>query len=434
MSPQAAVCLEQVRVIDPAAGLDHVMDLCFYAGVITCRERLEAQRIPMRRVEGRGQWVIPALLDLHPTLCDPGQEYKERLDQLCATAAAGGYIALATSPATHPVNDHRALTERLRDRARELNGVQLLPLAAVSEGLEHRQLSEMIELVQAGAVGFSDGERAIERTDFLRRALEYLRPLNKPLFLRCEDPHLAAGGLMHEGPTSTRLGLKGIPSAAEEIAVNRALVLAELTKTPVHLTRLSSAGSIALVRHFKARGVRVTCDVTPHHLTFTDQRVIGYGAEARLSPPLRADSDREALIIGLNDGTIDAIASGHAPQSLLEKEVEFEAAAPGLSSLETTVPALLTLIHQGELAQDRALDALCIQPARILGISTPGLKEGASADFLLLDPTGSRTVDPSTFATPATSTPFVGRTLRGKVRWTVRSGEVIWSDNGSRSL
>lgn len=431
MTHHSAYCLEQVRVIDPSRGLDEVRELCVHAGHIASVERLRAQHIPVKRVDGRGLWVIPALLDLHTTLCDPGQEYKERLDQLCATAAAGGYVALATSPATHPVNDHRALTERLRDRAREHNGVQIWPIAAMSEGLEHRQLSEMIELVQAGAVGFSDGERSIERTDFLRRAMEYLKPLKKPLFLRCEDPHLSAGGLMHEGLVSTRLGLKGIPSASEEIAVNRALVLAELTGAHVHLTRLSSAGSIALVRHFKARGVKVTCDVTPHHLTFTDQRVIGYGAEARLNPPLRADSDREALIIGLNDGTIDAITSGHAPQSLLEKEVEFEAAAPGLSSLETTVPALLTLIHQGKLAQDRALDALCIQPARILGIPTPGLKEGAPADFLLLDPTVSRPVRPSTFVIPATSTPFVGMALFGNVRWTVRAGEILWNDGSS---
>lgn len=461
-----------VYVPGGAGGILIPQDVWIWEGQIVSPAEAATCPGPFEMLDARGLWLLPALVDLHTTLRDPGQEYKETLEQLCDAAVAGGYAALVTSPATTPINDHRALTEHLLERARIENRISLLPLAALSDKLEHRQLSEMGELVEAGVAGFSDGEVPVERTDFLRRAMEYLRPLKRPLYLRCEDPFLALGGVMHEGFVSTTLGLKGIPAAAEELAVHRALVLSRLTRCPIHLTRLSTAGSVDLVRQFKALGTPVTCDVSAHQLFFTDARVRGYGPESKVSPPLRAESDQEALIHGLNDGTIDAVASGHSPQSLLEKEVEFEAAGFGTSSIETTLPSVVTLVKQGKLTLARAIDALCIQPAHIAGnfagysvglpsegqsaghagrrvvspetgpgerhpaqafdrlggMTPPGgdLAAGSRADVILVDPDRVRRVDPLRFRSPSRSSLFTGLSLQGEVLMTLRAGRIVY--------
>lgn len=440
--------IESVRPFLEGEGLAPLQDVLIHEGKVFRLDEPEGQEQftqnshHLQRVEGQGGWLLPAATDLHTTLRDPGWEYKETLEQLCASASAGGFVRLVTSPATHPIHDHRAVGERLRERARAAGGPTLLPLAAISHRLEHQQLSEMAELVEAGVGGFSDGEIPIERSDFLRRAMEYLTPFQRvrrddlwqrrprPLFLRCEDPHLAGNGTMHEGFTSTRMGLKGIPAEAESLAVYRALALSRRTGCPIHLTRLSCAQSVALVRQFKAEGTPVTCDVAVHQLFFTDERVRGYDPHARVSPPFRSESDRCALIHGINDGTINAIASGHAPQSLLEKEVEFEAAGFGTSSLETTLPAVLTLVNQGQLDLQRAVDALCIQPARIVGERATGLKTGVPADCVLVDPDAHVVVNPSQFLTPARSSLFEGQTLTGRVLRTMAGGRTIWSAPG----
>ncbi len=424
MTPLKRFLLRGARLIDPHLNLDRVADLWIDAGQILAIGTGPAVTPDTRVVNLEGSWIFPALTDLHVRLGEP--DVAHPVETLARAAVAGGYTRLVSAPDTRPVNDVPAVTRHLTAQFVQQGLVTLHPLGAATLGLEGQQLAEMGGLTQAGVVGFSDGGQPIARSDVLRHVLEYLRPFDRPLFLRCEDGELAAGGVVHEGSMATRLGLKGIPSVAEEVAIYRALALARHTGTRVHLCQLSTARAVDLVREAKETGQNVTCDASPHHLWFTGEVVRGYGTSARVLPPLRETSDRQALIHGVNDGTIDVISSGHTPQRREDKDVEFEAALPGVSSLETTLSAVVTLVRQGALNLERALKALTYRPASVVGLPYSGIAEGAPADLTVVAPDELWKVDPERLQSACRSSLFAGHVLNGPVKLTFRAGLLVF--------
>jgi dihydroorotase len=380
---------------------------------------------------------------LHTHLRDPGLEYKETIATGTQAAARGGFTTVCCMPNTEPPLDSRASIEYVLRRAAEEGVVRVLPIGCVTKGRAGKQLAELGELADAGCIGFSDDGSPVADASLMRRALEYANGLGRPVIDHCEDPQLA-GGVMHEGFVSTRLGLRGIPSASEEGMVARDLALARQTGAHVHIAHLSTAGSVDLVRQAKADGVRVTAEVTPHHLSLTHERVmykpdienLAYDTNAKMYPPLRRAEDVQACVAGLRDGTIDAIATDHAPHALQEKLCEFDDAAFGVTMLETAFSLAMTPVLAGTLTFERLIEALTIGPVSALGLSRFAtglgtLSIGARADLVLLDPQREWSVDPAAFASKGKNTPLAGETLRGQVIATVYGGRLVYEREGA---
>jgi dihydroorotase len=423
------IVLRGGRVLDPSRGLDHTADVVLEAGKITrVGPGAGAEARPTDRdtrvVDCTGRWVTPGFVDLHTHLREPGQEYKEDLASGGRAAAAGGFTTVCAMPNTRPVNDTRAVTEMIVARARALAGVRVHPIGAVTRGQEGRELTEMADLRDGGCVAVSDDGRCVSDAAVLRRALEYARTFGLVLVQHAEDPALTQGAQMHEGAVATRLGLKGWPRVAEDHIVARDLMLAELTGARYHLAHASTRGSAALLRAARDRGLAVSAEVTPHHLTLTDQAVLGYRTACKVNPPLREEEDREALLDALADGTVDCVATDHAPHAPLEKDCEFAEAAFGMVGLETCVPLLL------ELRAARLIDALTAAPARAFGLDAGTLAEGAPGDVTVLDPEAAWVVDPARFRSKGRNTPFAGRALRGRVELTLVGGGVVFEAEG----
>lgn len=417
-------------VIDPANGIDAERDVLIADGVI----RAVAEAGSLRReakgadvIEAVGCWVTPGLVDMHVHLREPGYEYRETVATGADAAVAGGFTSVACMANTKPVNDNAAVTEYILDRARMARKAHVFPIGAVSVGLAGKQLAEIGEMRRAGIVAVSDDGHAINDSGLMRRALEYSRLFDMAVIAHEEDCGLAHGGVMNEGPTSIRMGLKGMPAAAEEAMIARDISLAELTGGRLHIAHVSTVGSVELVRQAKRRGLAVTAEATPHHLFLTEEAVQGYDSNAKMNPPLRRERDVEALREGLRDGTVEVIASDHAPHHADEKEVEFDQANFGIIGLETTLPLALRLVHEAGLSRERMVRALTIAPARILGIARGTLAPGAVGDVTVIDPDVSWTYRVAETRSKSRNSPFDGWEMKGRARCTIVAGRVIWS-------
>jgi len=426
------------RVLDPANGVDRLGDVLIEDGVVVeAGARLDADA---KVIDARGLVVAPGFIDLHTHLREPGFEYKEDIESGTRAAARGGFTTVCAMPNTEPAMDSRATVEYVLRRSAEAGSVRVLPIGAVTKGRAGKLLAELGELADAGCIGFSDDGNPVADASIMRRALEYASTFELPIIDHCEDPQMA-GGVMHEGWVSTRLGLKGIPSASEENMVARDIALARQTGAHVHIAHVSTAGAVELVRGAKAEGVRVTAEVTPHHLALNHEAVmhsagasgragvgLAYDTNAKMYPPLRSAEDVAACIEGLKDGTIDAIATDHAPHAVQEKLCEFDSAANGMIGLETA----LSLALSAGVSVERVVEALTVGPVRALGLErwVPGigtLAAGAPGDVVVFDPAREWTVERETLASKGKNTPLLGQTLRGQVVATVYAGAVVYA-------
>ena len=413
------------RVIDPQNGVDGVMDLRIDKGRIGgTGKKLDGDQV----IDGRGLWVVPGLVDMHVHLREPGYEYKETIETGTRAAAAGGFTAVACMPNTDPVNDNGSVTDFILAQAKKAGLARVYPVGAITRGEAGESLAEIGEMRERGAVAVSDDGVPVMSSALMRRAMEYAKTFGLPVISHSEDLVLRGDGVMHEGEYSTCLGLQGIPAAAEECMVDRDIQLAELTGAALHIAHVSAAGSVERVRRAKEKGLRVTAEVTPHHLTLTDASLMEYDTNLKVNPPLRTEADRAALIAGLADGTIDAVASDHAPHNIAEKEVEFDQAAFGLIGLETSVPLLLRLVHQRVLTAGQLVDRMSAAPCRILGIQGGSLSIGVPADVALIDPEFAFTVDAKDFHSRSANSPFQGWQLQGKAVCTLLGGKRVYRD------
>jgi len=428
-APAELLVLRGARAVDPQTGLDATVDVVIERGRIVrlgpnaAGDAARAERA--RVVDAQGRWVVPAFVDLHAHLREPGQEYKEDIASGLSAAAAGGYAHVCAMPNTQPVNDTRAVTELMVHRGREHGGPTLHPIGAITKRQEGKELTEMAELRDAGAVAVSDDGVCVMSSAVMRRALEYAKNFDLPVIQHAEDHQLTAGADIHEGAISAQLGLRGWPRIAEDVIVARDILLAEYVRARYHVAHVSTLGSARLVREGKQRHIEVTCEVTPHHLLLTDAALLGYDTACKVNPPLREESDVLALREALADGTIDAIATDHAPHTPLEKDCELSQAKPGLMGLELCFGLLLGLVGTSGLKLERLLDALSTRPARIAGIAPPILKEGALAELVLVDPTARWKPETVRLHSKSRNTPFMQRELTGKVLLTLAHGAVV---------
>jgi len=424
------IVLRGGRVLDPSRGLDETADVVIEAGRIrdVGRDAGAAYQASdeVRIVDASGRWVCPGFIDLHVHLREPGQEYKEDIASGLNAAAAGGFTAVCPMPNTKPINDNRAITEMMVARAEELRGARLLPFGAVTKGQNGVEITEMADLREAGAIGVSDDGRCVMNAAVMRHAMEYARTFDLLVSQHCEDHDLTEGAQMHEGARSTQLGLRGWPRAAEDIIVARDLILAEMTGARYHVAHISSLGAVRLIREAKSRGLRVSAEVTPHHLLFTDDAVLGYDTYCKVNPPLREEEDRQALRDALADGTIDCIATDHAPHSDLEKDCEFEAASVGINGLETAIGSMFQLVRDGVLEPLRFVEALATAPGRLIPDFEGGsLREGRRADITMLDPDARWILDEEALRSKSHNTPLLGRELMGRPIMTMVGGKVV---------
>jgi len=422
------------RVIDPASDTDATMDILIADGRIESmapvRKGSSAHKPDQgtRVLDVGGKIVTPGLVDMHVHLRDPGQEHKEIIKTGTRAAAAGGFTSVACMPNTVPPNDGLALTEYIIGESKRNGVVNVFPIGCVSKGMQGTDLAEIGDMVRGGIVAVSDDGHPVGTSQLMRQALEYTTMFDIPVIDHCEDTSLSAGGVMHEGNVSTVLGLKGIPAAAEEIAIDRNIALARLTGGRLHLAHLSTRGSVDRVRAAKRDGVPITCEVTPHHLLLTDEAVreSGYDSNTKMNPPLRSEDDRQAMLAAVADGTIDAIASDHAPHHVDEKMREFDAAPFGIIGMETAVPLMMDrLVHAGVIDMKRLVSLLSWNPARILRLDRGFLKEGAIADVTVIDPDLVLTVDVERFESRSRNCPFNGWSLRGWPVATIVGGRIV---------
>ena len=372
--------------------------------------------------------VAPGLVDLHCHLREPGFEYKETIQTGSASAVAGGFTSICAMPNTQPVNDNEAITKFMLTKGKEAANARIFPIGAITKNSDGEELANIGELVAAGCVAISDDGRPVMNSLVMRRALEYAKAFGVPVVDHCEDLHLTDGGCMNEGVVSTELGMPGIPDASEEVMVARNLALADLTGVCVHLAHLSTARSVELVRHAKAQGLPVSAEVCPHHFSITEEAVRGYQANAKRNPPLRTDEDMQALREGLVDGTIDVIATDHAPHALQEKQLEFDTAPFGIVGFETALPLTLKLVHEGILSLEQALDKLTRAPAKLFHLPVGSLLPGSLADVVIFDAQEEWVVDPEQFESKSRNTPFGGLTVKGKVKMTLVEGRLVYDD------
>jgi dihydroorotase len=416
------------RVIDPARGTDGLADVLLEDGRVSAVGRGVVADESATIIEAAGKVVAPGLIDLHVHLREPGQEDLETVSTGAMAAAAGGFTAVCAMPNTDPVTDNQAAVGFIVSQAQRAGKARVYPIGAVTLGQRGEQLAEFGELVGAGAVAVSDDGKPVATSHMMRTALEYARTFGIPVADHCEDMSLAAGGAMHEGLISTRLGLKGIPAAAEEIMVARDIILAELTGGHVHLCHMSTRGSVELIRRGKERGIRVTAEATPHHFSLTHARCEHYDTNAKMNPPLREAADVEAIRLGLKDGTIDVVASDHAPHHYDAKEREFDLAPNGIIGLETALGvAIRDLVEPGLLSLPELIDRMSTRAARIFNLPGGTLAVGAPADVVVFDPTERWVVRPDAFYSKSRNTPYGGETLVGRAHQTIVRGRIVFT-------
>ena len=434
--------IKNARVMDPASGTDARLDVFIQGGKIAemgpeIPEAKIGRGTPGsgaagsgqprgEMIDARGKVLVPGLIDMHCHLREPGFEYKETLESGSRSGATGGYTSLACMANTLPVNDNRAVTEYILRQAREKALTHIYPIGAVTKELKGESLAEIGELKDAGVVALSDDGKPVMNAGLFRRALEYARGFGLTIISHCEDLSLVGEGVMNEGFVSTSLGLRGIPNAAEELMVLRDITLAELTGASLHVAHVSTAGSVRAIREAKARGIKVTAETAPHYFTLSDEAVRGFDPNTKMNPPLRTAKDVAAIIAGLKDGTLDAIATDHAPQTAIEKDMEFDYAANGIVGLETALPLTLRLVQAGHLTLMQAIEKLTDQPARILGIDKGRLRASADADLTLVDLDREQVIDVQGFKSKSRNSPFHGWRLRGFGVMTIVAGRIVY--------
>ncbi len=417
------------RVIDPSGDVDRVADVEVKRGKVT---RI-AKGIPpdgARIIDAKGCVVTPGLIDVHVHFREPGQEDKETIRTGSLAAARGGITSAVTLANTKPPVDNPGTLEHVLQRIEQTAKIRVYPVGCVSRGMEGQSLTEVSEMHDLGAIGFSDDGVFVKDSRLMRRALEYAGMLGFVVISHPEDQMLTRGGCMNEGAVATRLGLPGMPAAAEEIAVAREIALAKMTGVSVHLAHISTAGAVELIRHAKSKGVPVTAEAAPHHFSLTEERVGKYDTHAKMNPPLRKESDRKAIIKGLKDGTLDLIATDHAPHQALEKEVEFIDAPFGIVGLETSLPVSLTyLVEPGHLTLPQLIERMSTIPASVFGLEGGTLQKGAAADITIFDPKGETIFSRAETASRSYNSPYEDVPLKGKVLYTIVDGKIIL-DNG----
>ena len=412
------------RIIDSARNMDKVGDIWISDGLIkSIGKDVSAPNAEV--IDAKGKVVCPGFIDLHCHLRQPGFEQKETIATGTKAAARGGFTTVCCMPNTNPPIDNLPLVEYVKSVAEKEAVVRVLPIGCITRGRKGEELADMTEMAQAGVIGFSDDGSYVKNARMMRRAMEYSLPLGLPIIEHCEDPELAVDGVMNEGIIATRLGLCGIPNAAEEVAVARDIILAELTGARLHIAHVSTRGSVELIRQAKKRSVKVTAEVTPHHLTMTEEKVLGYNTNAKVNPPLRTQKDIDALIAGLKDGTIDIIATDHAPHTVNDKLCEFGMADSGISGLETALGSLMGLVHAGKLLLPLMVAKLTSEPSKILESKFGTLAVGSPADVTIFDPDADWTVEAEKFASKGKNTSLDGEKLKGKVMMTIYGGKVV---------
>jgi dihydroorotase len=415
-------------VIDPAQEVNAGRNLLIEDGrVLGLLGRSEAIPEDAQVLDATGLIVAPGFIDLHTHLREPGQEYKETIATGAAAAVAGGWASICAMPNTDPINDNPAVTRFIREQAQAAKLANVFPIGAVTKGSNGKELAEMGEMKNAGIVAVSDDGRPVPTAAMMRRAMEYARGFDLPVVDHCQDHSLSTGGVMHEGRWSLILGLRGMPGAAEEVDAVRDCVLAKLTGARIHLAHVSTRGAVEAVRQAKNEGLSVTCEVTPHHWTLTDEAVAEYDTNTKMSPPLRSRDHVEAILAAMKDGTIDAIATDHAPHHLDEKALEFDQAPFGIAGLETAVGLAFDLVHQGLIDLERVVEMCATNPARIFGLADRGsLKQGSHADVTILDPQLEWVFDVNRSKSKSRNTPFHGRAMQGAAVATIVGGRLVY--------
>jgi dihydroorotase len=414
------------RVIDPTQGIDEILDIMVVDGIISELGKGLQPDKGCGTLNADGLLVTPGLVDMHVHLRDPGFEYKEDIVTGAKAAAAGGITSVACMPNTRPVNDNKAVSAYILAKAKSEGLVNVFPVGSITQGGKGEHLAEMGDLKEAGCVAVSDDGKPVVNSELMRRALEYAKGMGIMLITHSEDPSLVGEGVMNEGFTSTELGLKGICRVAEDAAVARDVYLAEFTNSPIHIAHVSTKGSVRIIRDAKARGVRVTCETAPHYFTLTDDAVRGYDTNAKMNPPLREDSDVQAIKEALRDGTIDAIATDHAPHHTDEKDLEFNLALNGIIGLETSLPLSLKLVEERVLDIAGLVEKMSSNPAEILGIGRGTLQVGAVADIAVIDPDAEWIFSEDRICSKSKNSPFVGMKMKGQAVCTIVGGKIVY--------
>ncbi len=413
------------RVIDPSQNIDGNLDVLVENGLVKEIGRELAAPTGVKSLDATGKYVVPGLIDMHVHLRDPGLEYKEDIVSGTRAAAAGGFTSVCCMPNTKPTIDNKVVASYIINKAKAEGFCNVFPIGSITYGLSGERMSEMGELKETGCVAVSDDGRPVVNSELMMRSLQYANGIGIMVISHAEELDLVGQGVMNEGFTSTELGLKGIPRVAEDIATAREIMLAEYTNSPVHIAHVSTRGAVAVIRDAKARGVKVTCETAPHYFTLTDDAVRGYNTNAKMNPPLREADDVAAIKAGLKDGTIDAIATDHAPHHLDEKDVEFNEALNGIIGLETSLPLSLKLVEDGFLTINQLIQKMSCNPSDILTLKRGTLKPGSVADITLIDPVATWTVEKEKLSSKSKNSPFLGWSMKGSASATIISGTVV---------
>lgn len=416
------------RLLDSHGKVDRLADVRIDSGKVAEIGAPNTLQGPDFQVlEARGRWLMPGLIDIHVHMRDPGEEYKEDIASASAAAAAGGVTTVVAMPNTVPVIDNAELVQYVLRRGLNVGKCRVLPTGAVTAGQKGERLAPFAELRRAGAVALTDDGHPVADAGLMRSAMEYAATYDLPIMTHAEEPALSRGCHMHEGAVSTRLGIRGVSRVSEDVSVARDIMLAEYTGAHLHVCHVSTEAAVELIRQAKARGVRVTGEATPHHFRLTDQAVEGYRTAAKMNPPLREEQDRLAVIRGLKDGTLDAIATDHAPHSSVEKDVAFNEAANGVIGLQTSLPLSLALWRDGDMPLLDVIERLTWGPARTLGLPFGTLAVGAVADMVVVDPEATWQFDEERILSKSINSPFLGHTMRGRVDTTLLAGQLVYS-------
>ncbi len=416
------------RVVDPANKLDKEMDILIENGKVKELGK-DLKGKANQEIDAKGLVVVPGLIDMHVHLREPGREDKETIATASKAAAAGGFTTIVGMPNSSPDADNQTVIEFVTSKAKRKAVVNVLPVGAITKGRKGKELAEIGELKNTGAVAVSDDGSDVQNANIMRKALEYCRMWGMPVLSHSEDKDLSQGGVMHEGLVSTELGLAGKPAAAEEVMIAREIILSKLANHPIHFCHVSTEGSVDLVRQAKKQGQKISAETCPHYFSLTDEAVKGYDSNAKVNPPLRSKEHLEAVKEGLKDGTIDVIASDHAPHTLVEKFREFDFCENGMVGLETMLPLVLTKLVDGKvLSLGKAIEKMTVNPAKILGIDKGSLKEGKDADITIIDMEKEHTVNPEKFESKGRNTPFAGMKLKGRAVYTIVAGKVVFKN------